>query len=258
MKLVIFYLMVYFYNSINKVGSDELTLSDYSLEWIEMEEEMEFKLNTIVEDSDNIWTSFALSFDDQMGNDNALICKMYGTDRKVDHAYNRKTQNNGVINYHLNRISSSSPLSLNSNSDKDQSTFVSIETTTKVDANTNLPTIQTFTTEINKFGEFSIGDFSLQWKNNDDKTNFTFVTKNIGKQSLFYSAFAFSKDSFMGQDDVIACKVTSDSQYLIERYYNQGKSQPKYLTAESKDIGISGPEVNLSDGTLTCSLMLEK
>lgn len=311
-------LIIFLFYLFGLICGGGLTLNEYSLEWTEKEDKTDFKFSTIIEDSVNIWTSFALSLDQRMGNDNAFICKKYASEQKIEHAFNSgpmrpkllseenpsiglsnpsfelndkkftcyfsrqnflsnvdnyfntnisyfilfargKTDNVGVIGYHFaNKTSSSEAFSLNLNKDIIETTsLTSQKTTTRQNEVTSSTTSESVTTKVNQNFEYSVNKFTLKWESYDDKIRFFFLTKNVTKQSNFYSAFAFSKDSFMGDDDVIACKITTNSNFLVERHYNKGKSSP-YLIDTNKNIGISETNVLLADGTLNCSIMIDK
>lgn len=87
MNLIFLIFLAISYQLIEQVHSDEFFLDEYKIEWTENEEFIEFKFSTIVDSFNNIWTSFALSFDQIMGNDNALICKIFGNQQMVEHAF---------------------------------------------------------------------------------------------------------------------------------------------------------------------------
>ena len=88
MKFILLIYLTIFYQFIDQASSSVFSLDGYEIEWTEKEEYVEFKFSTIVKTSNNIWTSFALSFDQIMGNDNALICKIFGSQQTVEHAFN--------------------------------------------------------------------------------------------------------------------------------------------------------------------------
>ena len=72
-----------------------------------------------------------------------------------------------------------------------------------------------------------------------------------------WSAFAFSKDEFMGDDNVCLCKISS-SKMSIENYYNsKAYKEPILLDVNHPSIGFSNIKLSLQDDVFTCSFTRE-
>ena len=72
-----------------------------------------------------------------------------------------------------------------------------------------------------------------------------------------WSAFAFSKDEFMGDDNVCLCKISS-SKMSIENYYNsKAYKEPILLDVNHPSIGFSNIKLSLQDDIFTCSFTRE-
>ncbi|CAF1082591.1 unnamed protein product, partial [Brachionus calyciflorus] len=283
-------------------------LGDYTIKWIERTDEIDFVFTTRVTLSNNLWTSFALSNDPIMGDDNAIVCKIVNSNIIVEHYYNsgkfrpnllnelepsigltnvncelnsgnftcslsRKkvqpdilnyfdtrykyyllfaqgpTDDNGLMASHVaNKVSSPVSFDFGGVSLPIVTKPTIIQIPTFVTQTTNLPTTLASTP-----GFFSKGDFSLFWSNEGDMTNFIFITKNIGNSLNIYSSFAFSKDSNMGDDDVVSCRINSQNVAIVERLYNMGQSTPSLLYSKNPQIGLSNILVSYSNGILNCS-----
>ncbi|CAF0731294.1 unnamed protein product, partial [Brachionus calyciflorus] len=65
-----------------------ITLGDYMLSWKEKVDEVEFIFKTKISLSKNVYSSFALSFDKNMGDDNVIVCMRYDNYYNIEHYYN--------------------------------------------------------------------------------------------------------------------------------------------------------------------------
>lgn len=135
--------------------------------------------------------------------------------------------------------------------------------TTTTSAKTSLITFPTtrptFGPTIPTKGQYDSGTFyKLSWVNNADQTTTFFYETDVSDitGSNMWSAFAFSNDLEMGDDDVAMCKYycppNSQCFGTIEHYYNRG-NYPELLTNESPQIGFSNINVNIVNGKLMCS-----
>ena len=94
------------------------------------------------------------------------------------------------------------------------------------------------------------GQFSLSWTVKADVVDFEFTLSNVAYKTNFYSAFAFSKDNYMGNDDVNVC-IFSDKVKDVHHYCNEGKVSSIMVQA-MPTYGYSNSRVSFANKLFTC------
>jgi hypothetical protein len=92
-------------------------------------------------------------------------------------------------------------------------------------------------------------EWFLMFTNVDNQNiDFIFETK-LKNATDVWSAFAFSTDRFMGNDEVYMCKYVSVNESSIERYYTNDNKQIEVL----QSAPIFNATITYVDKILTCS-----
>ncbi|CAF0906542.1 unnamed protein product [Brachionus calyciflorus] len=91
----------------------------------------------------------------------------------------------------------------------------------------------------NKVNQFKISEYSLEWIDDGEYTNFTFTTILPENSNNFYSSIAFSKDVLMSDDDVIAYVIqphtpdnTESSSTLVDFQIGYALTEASKTTTE--------------------------
>ncbi|CAF0731342.1 unnamed protein product [Brachionus calyciflorus] len=93
--------------------------------------------------------------------------------------------------------------------------------------------------------------FKISWTSDSKQIYFEFTTK-VSDSNNVWSAFGFSQDTSMGNDDVCLCKILN-GKATIEHYVNLGKQAPTLLDQNQPSLGFSNMSASISDGLLKCT-----
>jgi hypothetical protein len=107
------------------------------------------------------------------------------------------------------------------------------------------------------WGSYTNGIWTLMYNNMETTVDFVFTTK-MSINNNMYSAFAFSKDKRMGDDNVCLCKYMTLSNVSVESYYTMGRNGVQYVDSSNPTIGINKASVNYTNGLLNCTFSREK
>lgn len=106
------------------------------------------------------------------------------------------------------------------------------------------------TTNVQPSNSYRNGQFTLSWTVKTNTVDFVYTMSNVEYKTNFYAAFAFSKDNYMGDDDVNVC-IYSEKVKDVHHYCNDGKvsslmvqSMPRY--------GIENASVSFANKVFTC------
>ena len=162
-----------------------------------------------------------------------------------------KTNNLGTISYHGTTKTSSSYM-IDFTTITTQPTTVSTTLTPKPKTN------------VTSTGSLASSIANLKWEVSKFYSDFTFyegALSQSGRQTNLpttnrYIAFGFSKDSKMGDDCVVVCKV-SNGVGTVEHYYTTGKTTPNYLDPDNPNIGLSNASVSVGNGQIQCKFTRE-
>jgi len=99
---------------------------------------------------------------------------------------------------------------------------------------------------------YKVGVFTLDWKNKENSTYFQLSTQISGSGDT-WAAFALSKDTKMGEDDVIVC-ISQNGNTDIQHLYNpNGHTAPVPIDSNNLKLGLSNINVRFENNRLICS-----